>query len=189
MSKRSTKLIILVVAMAICIGASYLVISKENEKKATSTETEATLANFPILSFDPADVKHIYWDYGGWNAFDMSQNDDGSWVAAEDPSVDLDEDFIRETFFGYMSDLHAYKEIEVESLADVGLEEPYSIVHMEMKDGSEIVLEFGDSTTVSGYCYMTFDGGEHVYIVKRNVKTNFGKVLDNFKVTESERGK
>jgi len=178
-------MIILLVALAICIGVSYAVISTENEKNATSTaETEATLASFTILDIDPEQISRIYWKYSDWIDFDMSYID-GQWICTEDPTADLLEEVVTDTFLNDFRDVQAYKELSSDNLEDYGLADPYATAHIIQADGTETVLEFGNSTTISGYCYMRMNEEGPVYMVKRSFKVNFGKVMENFMTTAS----
>jgi len=186
MSKRSTKLIILLAALLVCGGVSFAVVSSENAKNATATApTEATIASETLMSIDTDRVVHVKWVYSDLFSGEITKKD-GVWIWTDDPTQELVQEYVTDTFFKYFEDILTYKQVEVESLADVGLEEPYATAWIDLDDGSQIVLEFGDSTAISGYCYMTADGGKTIHVVKRGLKANFGKVLSNFLPSEEE---
>ena len=185
MSKRSSKLFILLAALIVLVGVSYFVISSENAKNATSTEaTEATLGSFQILSIDPQTIDRVSWTYSDWESQEICLKN-GYWVAESDLSLTLLTDVVYESFLNALEDVQAYKELPAENLVDYGLSVPYATAYVHTTDGKTTILDFGDSSAVSGYCYMRLNEEGPVYMVRRALKANFGKVLKNFTTTST----
>ena len=186
MNKRTQKLLILLICLALTFGAGMAVIKLTKDKEETSTEP-STAESFEIFRADPDKIVHIDWTFSDYINASFTKKD-GTWFYDEDP----DAFFYQDEFTGWLSrtftePLMSDQKVESTDMEAMGFSpKPDAVVHLTMEDGTESTLTFGGSSSMQGACYFTPDG-KNIYIVSRMRKSSFGLKLENYQTTPTKK--
>ena len=185
MNKRTQKLVILLVCLALTLGAGLLVINLTKEKEEPTTPA-ATAESFEIFSVDPEKIVHIDWVFSDFIQESFTKKD-GTWIYDADPEAF----FYREEFTNWLGrtfsePMMSDQRIDSTDMEAMGFTEPDVLVHLTMEDGTETTLTFGASTPMQNTCYFTPDG-ENIYVVARMKQAVFGLKLENYQTTTTKK--
>ena len=168
--KRSKKLLLMLIGLAVIIAACILVVNLvPKETEVSETEEESTV----ILTASEDSIKTLSWNMDE-DTISFEHGDDG-WTYAEDSVFPTDSEIL-ETMADAVSEVTSSKTIENPAdLSEYGLEEPWKTVSVILSDGeedSEVTLNFGDTTSLSGEMYCSLGDG-NVYLVDSSVAESF----------------
>lgn len=160
--KRGKKLIVLLVVLALIVGATVLVsvLNPEEEPQGSGYTT--------VFSLDPEKVTNLYWDYSYEASF--SRTEDG-WVNDADAAFPTNNDQL-DQMVRILSEVGASQTIEnVEDLEQYGLLYPVCQIKVTV-DGTTYELALGDQNNYSGERYFT-KGDGNVYTVANDIVNYF----------------
>ena len=174
--KRSVKLIILLLVLAL-LGGAYALLGKTAPEEE-ETETASAEETFTILAIPYDTVAEMSWVCEGRTDDFRFRNDNGTWKYIPDESVIMDSSYLgtlADTFAG----LEAYRELEMpEDISVYGLDKPFLTVTLKTAGGEEYVVTFGNATSVYGRRYCTIGDGK-VYTVNSSAAAIFNYDLKN----------
>ena len=169
--KKSVKLIILLVTLAIAAGG-YVLLQHSNEQAAVS---EAS-GQFPLTEKTADDVTGLSWIYKDVQ-FTFAKQED-TWVNSLNAAYPVSQSQL-ETLAKVIPDLTADRQLEsVTSLADYGLEEPDFTILVQYSDGTEVSYQLGSATPFAdGYYTYRTDDPDHLYIISTKFSTKFARTM------------
>ena len=159
--KNGKKLLLLLLVLAVLVGATAIVgtISKNAADQEDETQT--------VFSLDPENVTNLGWDYSEKVSF--TAGEDG-WVCDQDGAFPVDETCL-DKMLEVLTDVESTKTIEnPENLDQYGLEIPVCVITVE--DGKSHTLSIGLETAVGGQRYFS-NGDGNVYLVDKDIIENF----------------
>lgn len=160
--KRGKKLIYMLLALVVLVGATFLA-TKLSPEESTDTEEEQTV----IFTLDRQSVTALGWDYSEAVHFTAS---DAGWVYSADAAFPLDESYI-DTMLTTLSEITSTKTIsDPEDLDQYGLEVP--VCTITVTADSEYTLSIGEETTMGGERYFSIGDG-NVYLVDEDILSDF----------------
>lgn len=178
--KRGTKFILLVAALAVCVGLYFLAgsFTKKQEEKLVEPEAET----IDISAGAEEDITALSWTYYD-ETLTLERQEDG-WVCAEDTTCPIDGDKVS-SLLSAVSGLSATATIEdAAELSEYGLVEPSLIVTVSTAAG-ETIYKLGNENAVTGAYYLLIDGSETVYTVDSTLDVAFARSLDSLVKLES----
>ena len=160
--KRGKKLLTMLLALAVILGATYAatLLNPENEAEE---ETSAT-----IFTVNADEVTGIRWDYSEPLSF-TKEND--AWVYDEDAAFPADETFL-DTMLAEVKEITASKTIEaVEDWDQYTLEVP--ICEVTLTAGEDAyTIKIGEETSLGGERYLSIGDG-NAYLVDADILDAF----------------
>lgn len=186
MSKRTQKLLVLLLCLLL-VGAAGFAVVKFTKEKEETTETDPSVESFEIFKVDKDKIVHVDWVFGGFIEESFTKKD-GKWVSDTSP----DEFFYQEVFEEWLdrnfgSPWTSEAEVSSTDMDAMGFTDADTIAHVKLEDGTEYTLTFGASTTIQSTCYFTMDM-KKVYVVPRGRKAAFGLKLANYQTTTTKKG-
>ncbi len=175
--KKTRNIILLVTAMLICVAGYFVVtnIDFEKEEEVTTIPLYEDITAEDVVAFS-YDVDGEVYSYSLIN---------GVWYCDTELSKDLNQDTIASMLAiltGYSSE-KTY-EVDKESFADYGLEEPFKVINFETSDGTVHKLTVGDNNINKKY-YAYKDDESTVYTIDATVNVYFDYTLEDICVEES----
>lgn len=177
--KRSIKLLVLVVILALCVGG-YLGVQQLNQTQQVSEET----GTFDLTARVADDLTGLSWTAND-TAFDLT-HDGGAWQRTDDPAFPMDQDKTQAMADDLLA-LTATRKIEdVTSPADYGLAEPAFTVTARWKDGTETTYAMGDGTPFADGYYLLLSGQDTViYTIEDDLSDIFDTTMNALAVLET----
>lgn len=167
--KRGKKLLILMAALLVLLGGTYVMkqINFEGEEPEETEGVETTV----IFAATEEEITQIAWTLGEVT-LTFTQTEDG-WVYPEDENFPVDNDMMGNVL-AKLEELTSTKTIEgAADLAEYGLDEPVVKINVTTDKSSEILI--GDKSALGGYYASLGDG--NVYLIEEAVKNMFSKEL------------
>lgn len=160
--KRGKRLLILLLALVLVIGATYAA------KLLSPTPVVEETVTTTVFSVAAEDVTGICWDYSEEVSFHRSGD---TWLYDKDTSFPLDETYI-DDMLSVLQEVKSYKIIEnVEDWDQYTLEEPICRIQVSTADG-DFTLKIGEETSIGGQRYLSTGDG-NAYLVSSSVLTPF----------------
>ena len=177
--KRSIKLLVLVVVLALCVGG-YLGVQQLNQTQQVSEET----GTFDLTARVAEDLTGLSWTAND-TTFDLT-HDGGAWQRTDDPAFPMDQDKTQAVADDLLA-LTATRKIEdVTSPADYGLAEPAFTVTARWKDGTETTYAMGDDTPFGDGYYLLLSGQDTViYTIEDDLSDIFDTTMNALAVLET----
>lgn len=177
--KRSIKLLVLVVVLALCVGG-YLGVQQLNQTQKVSEET----GTFDLTARVAEDLTGLSWTAND-TTFDLT-HDGGAWQRTDDPAFPMDQDKTQAMADDLLA-LTATRKIEnVTSPADYGLAEPAFTVTARWKDGTETTYAMGDDTPFGDGYYLLLSGQDTViYTIEDDLSDIFDTTMNALAVLET----
>ncbi len=175
--KKTRNIILLVAAMFICL-AGYLAVANIDFEK------EEEVATIPLYEDITAeDVVAFSYDVDG-EIYSYSLIND-IWYCDTALSDNLDQKKVS-SMLAILTGFSSERTIEVdkESFADYGLEEPFKVINFETSDGTVHKLTVGDNNINKKY-YAYKDDESTVYTIDATVNVYFDYTLEDICVEES----
>ena len=175
MNKRSKKLLLMALTLALLGGATVLATKLNPELNSSeTTEEESSVTSSTILELDESSVSNIKWTYNE-ETLSFSQNN-GSWTYDGDSAFPLNTGYL-DTIFTNLSSLTAYYEPleNVEDLAEYGLDDPAMTVTITTADG-ETELNFGSASLMDSLRYFSMGDGK-IYMVSNSLISDYQYAL------------
>ena len=167
--KRGKKLLWLLVAVAVLIGAMVL-IPKLTAEEAPEPAEDTTVE---LLNVDVETVERLSWTYEG--EVYTFYADGNRWINEEDPKFPTQKSNIT-TMLEAFAPLKAMSEVTpVQDLSAYGLAEP-SITVTVTAAGKTATVSIGDENAMGGLRYVTLGDGK-VYLVSTNIHARFERRL------------
>ncbi|MBQ6900590.1 MAG: DUF4340 domain-containing protein [Firmicutes bacterium] len=168
---RSKKMILLIICLAVLIGAYFGVTAWAEKSVADDNKT------YTVTDVDPAEIVQLDWSYEG-NEYVLSKID-GVWVDPYNEDFEVNQD-AAEAMAAAVSSIEASVVIDdAVSTSDYGFYEDTEGIRFEMADGSAKTILTGSYNEVALDYYAMIQGGEEIYVVT-------GSYLDSFEVTMDE---
>ena len=177
--KRSIKLLVLVVVLALCVGG-YLGVQQLNQTQQVSEET----GTFDLTARVAEDLTGLSWTAND-TTFDLT-HDGGAWQRTDDPAFPMDQDKTQAVADDLLA-LTATRKIEdVTSPADYGLAEPAFTVTARWQDGTETTYAMGDDTPFGDGYYLLLSGQDTViYTIEDDLSDIFDTTMNALAVLET----
>lgn len=177
--KRSIKLLVLVVVLALCVGG-YLGVQRFNQTQQVSEET----GTFDLTARVAEDLTGLSWTAND-TTFDLT-HDGGAWQRTDDPAFPMDQNKTQAMADDLLA-LTATRKIEdVTSHADYGLAEPAFTVTARWKDGTETTYAMGDDTPFADGYYLLLSGQNTViYTIEDDLSDIFDTTMNALAVLET----
>ena len=177
--KRSIKLLLLALVLALCVGG-YFGVQQFSQTQQVSEEA----GTFELTARVADDLTGLRWTADD-AAFDLTC-DGGAWQRADDGAFPLDQDKVQAMADDLLA-LTATRRIEdVTSPADYGLAEPAFTVTARWKDGTETTYAMGDATPFGDGYYLQLSGQDRViYTVADDLSDIFDTTMNALAVLET----
>ncbi len=165
--KRGTKMMLLVLALAILLGG-YVSVRQMNQTESV-TETSGV---FALTDKTDAEIASLRWTKGE-EAFSFVKQD-GQWMPAEEPAWPVQQDTLNALAERLLSLQGTRKLEDIKELSDYGLAEPAIIVTAAWTDGSETSYVQGDATPFADGYYLLLSGQDgEVYTINTSLSSIF----------------
>ncbi len=162
--KRGKNLLLLVLVLAVLLGATYG-INQLNLETASADEEEAVQTT--VFTLDTDSVTAISWDYSEAVSFEKQ---DDAWVYTEDDAFTVDETYI-DAMLEALAEITSSKTIEnVEDWDAYGLEIP--VCAITVTAGDTYSVNIGEASAVDGLRYLSIGDG-NAYLVDASILTAF----------------
>ena len=170
--KRSKKIYILLLILAVTSIATYAVRQYEEHKEKIKNKEEI------ILEIPKDSVTALSWEYEGEDKREkFSFHKEDKWLYDEDEAFPVDEDKIDE-LLGLFEELKSSFIIEdVEDYGQYGLEDPACTIHLETEEKSYEIL-VGDFSIMDSQRYVSIGDG-NVYLVKEDPMDYFEVLISD----------
>ncbi|MBR5109603.1 MAG: DUF4340 domain-containing protein [Clostridia bacterium] len=177
--KRGKKMLFLLCALIVLIGAYFGV--QQLNKPASVSETAGT---FPLASHAAEDFDTIAWTNDGVSY--SFRYISGTWKTTDEPAWPVQQDVIQGMADQLLS-LEATRKLEdVKSMADYGLETPAFSVKVSWKDGTGATYSMGDATPFADGYYLSVSGQDStVYTIASSLASAFNKTQKDMAAMES----
>ncbi|MCR5272358.1 MAG: DUF4340 domain-containing protein [Lachnospiraceae bacterium] len=183
MKKQKKTFIVLVCVLVIAL-LGYVALIKYNESVAEKEAEEEEAAKIYVTEADASDIISFSYQVDG-ETLTFSLIDD-SWICAEYPEYDLDEDKVSAiaSDFDHMEATTVIDDYE--DLSDYGFDSPTEIMTLTTSDENTVILTVGMKNDITGEYYMTSDADENLYLVDSTVATGFETSIDDLIAEEEE---
>lgn len=175
--KKTRNLIILVAAMLICVAGYFAVtnINFEKEEEVTTIPLYQNITAEDVVAFS-YDVNGVVYSYSLINDV---------WYCDTELAKDLDQDTIA-SMLAILTGYSSERELEVdkESFAEYGLDEPFKVINFETSDGTAYKLTVGDKNINNKY-YAYKDDESTIYTIDATVNVYFDYTLEDLVVEET----
>lgn len=180
MKKKSTKLIIALIVLALAIVAYVIV-----QKAGLNDEEETTEY---LITLDSSNIyKYSYTLDDKTYAF--THDDDEGWKYDKDTDFAVDEDnmSVLLEYLWSTSVTRTLDDVEESSLADYGLDDPTIAITYQMKDGTTETFHVGDTNATTGDVYMYKDDDtSKVYLVSSDINSSYKTDLEDLRDEDAE---
>lgn len=166
--KRSKRLTILLVVLAVACIATFAAMHTEERKEQIKTSGEI------VLEVASADVQSLSWEHGGSI---LSFHREETWLYDEDEAFPVDEEKINELLEPFASFGVSFVIEEVADFGMYGLDDPVCTIQLETAEQSyEIAL--GDFSNMDSERYVSIGDG-NVYLAKNDPLDQYDAALDD----------
>lgn len=162
--KRPVKLLILVLVLAVAVGA-YFVVQAVNKKNSQTVDD-----NISLLKYTPADGDTIEYGYNGEDITLVYR--DKAWHYADDDSFPLST-YYAITMAAAVDGLTATTKLDTtEALSEYGLDAPQLTIYATAGGQKNTIAVGNKNNTADGY-YVQVNGGSDVYLVTADLVQAF----------------
>lgn len=169
--KRGLRLLLLIGALALCVGG-YFLVEKFVPDETANEETDAAAIGIPSL--DSGALSRIDYTRGGETVALKKSGD--AWIYESDPACPLDQTLIKQ-MVSVSTSLSASRSFTAQDLAAYGLDQPACSIALTDAGGGKKSFALGDRSEVTMEYYLTADGGDTVYLVDSALYDAFDKGL------------
>ena len=166
--KRSRKMLLLLVILAVLAGG-YAVVLRLGRQETAQVSEQA--GSFALLDAQADGITAVSWTDGGETVAFERRN--GAWVRAGDESFPVNQEAL-DALAGRAAALTATRELtDVGERGDYGLEAPSFTLTVTLEGGETIAIAQGDETPFEDGCYVGVTGRNAVYTVSEPLEDSF----------------
>lgn len=174
MNKRTTKLIVLVLIVALLVLACFLLSGLNKEEETSETEDES----ITLCDFSDKEITNIAYTYNGTELSFTSDN--GQWKYDADGEFPVTQNTVTSMIESISTVMATRKLDGAEDASVYGFDSPMLIATVTA-DGSNYSFEVGDLNSYSGTYYLRYN--EELYMTDETLVTVFSKNLYDYLTT------
>ena len=182
--KRSSKLFVLLAVFILALGA-YFGISHFMPEEDESSSSGSDGSFIQVFNTARESILQISWEYGGSAYVIKRDSSESDWYCPDMPELQINQSYASAMLTDVYSVTAEDVIVPADELSAYGFDEPQADITITLDDNSEYNFIIGDYNSFSESYYMSFNGGDELYLVTYDIASDFSYTIDDM-IAEEE---